>query len=160
MGDIKWNRLESVLREGADYLTNAAKSGLPADYELRDNIKFELKIGDKDYVIEFSAPDYWKYVNGGRKPGKYPPPDQIARWISKKNIVPGADRTGRIPSIGSLAFLIGRKISREGVRGNRFYDLAIEDFEKSFTEKIADAITEDVSNQLDEFLKPIGNQTN
>ena len=159
INSINWTNLESVLRDGVDYLTLSAKANL-SGYELKDKIKFDLVIGSNTYQITFDAPSYWKYVNDGRRPGKYPPPDAIASWISKKGIVPYKDRSGKIPSIGSLAFLIGRKISREGTKGNRFLDIAIEDFEKTFTDKLADAITEDVSSQLDIFLNPLSNQTN
>jgi len=54
----------------------------------------------------------------GRKPGKFPPPDEILRWV----------RLGKIQkrsniSDESLAYLIGRKISREGIKVPTKYNI-------------------------------------
>lgn len=47
----------------------------------------------------------------GRAPGKPPPSEAIAQWIVDKGI---AGRMEKDISVGSLAFLIARKIGREG----------------------------------------------
>lgn len=157
-----WLKLTEVLEEATEFLTYAAKSRLPGDYAIRENIKFVLNIDNDSFAIEFRAPDYWKYVDGGRRPGKFPPVDSLISWIRKRNITPRPLPSSKTsvpsspPTINQLAFLIGRKISKEGVKGNRFYELTVEEFKKDFTQKIEDAITEDISNQLDEFLAPIG----
>lgn len=50
------------------------------------------------------------YING-RGPGKAPPSEAIEKWIVQKGI---AARLSDNISISSLAFLIARKIAREG----------------------------------------------
>ena len=52
--------------------------------------------------------DYYYFLVHGRKPGKQPPPETIMNWIDKKGI-----KSDGI-SLDSLAFLIGRKIGRQG----------------------------------------------
>ena len=159
-----WLKLTEVLEEATEFLTYAAKSRLPGDYSIRENIKFVLNIDNDSFTIDFHAPDYWKYVDGGRKPGKFPPVNSLISWIRKRNITPRALPSSKTsvpstpPTINQLAFLIGRKISREGIKGNRFYELTVEEFKKEFTQKIEDAITEDIENQLDEFLTPISDE--
>lgn len=50
---------------------------------------------------------YTRQLQFGRKPGKFPPLAAIEQWINDKQIVPD------IP-IRSLAYLIARKIAKEG----------------------------------------------
>lgn len=47
----------------------------------------------------------------GRKPGKQPPSQAIEQWLVQKGI---ASKTEKEISTGSLAYLIARKIAREG----------------------------------------------
>lgn len=152
---LAWNHLRKVLEEGTQYLLDRSRSGLPDNYELRNKISFTLSVRSSEFQITFNAPEYWKYVNSGRGPGKMPPIDTMVEWIERRNITPKAVN-GKLPTIRSLAFLIARSIGKNGVKGNSFYDIALEDFESIFSDRIADAITEDISEQIDEFLKPIG----
>jgi len=58
---------------------------------------------------------YFEFQEFGRKPGKQPPIESIRQWVELKlkgNI------KGNI-SLDSLAFLIARKIGREGTRTHR-----------------------------------------
>lgn len=51
------------------------------------------------------------YSPDGRKPGKQPPSEAIEQWLKDKGI---ASRLEKEISITSLAYLIARKIGREG----------------------------------------------
>lgn len=53
---------------------------------------------------------YTEQLVNGRPPGKYPPIDIIREWVEKKPIQIIGERI----SVSSLAFLIARKIAREG----------------------------------------------
>jgi len=56
------------------------------------------------------APDWLQYMIYGRGPGKQPPPDRMLAWVKKNpELLSGSDISEK-----SLAFLIGRKIGREG----------------------------------------------
>lgn len=54
---------------------------------------------------------YTEQLVNGREPGNFPPISAIKQWIIDKNITP-FDKI----SISSLAFLIARKIAREGTK--------------------------------------------
>lgn len=54
-----------------------------------------------------------QYVNYGRGAGKRPPKDAIIAWIQKNNIQSDI-------KVNSLAFLIARKIGRDGTVGKHF----------------------------------------
>lgn len=58
-----------------------------------------------------TAPYHAKIMQDGREPGKAPPPDVILKWVRLGKIV----KKGKI-SDESLAYLIGRKIAREGIK--------------------------------------------
>lgn len=54
----------------------------------------------------------WVIEKGRRKRKKAPPPEAIIEWMEVRNIRPDAGETEE-----ALAFLIGRKIAREGIPG-------------------------------------------
>lgn len=56
------------------------------------------------------AASYYPFIVEGRGPGKQPPPNVILDWLQEKNIQPNDEDM----SLESLAFLIGRKMGREG----------------------------------------------
>lgn len=74
---------------------------------------FRVEVGDDGGKLY--APDYFKYLVLGRRPGKRPPPDAMLAYVKKH---PGllVDARYHFKNITekSLAFLIGRKIGREG----------------------------------------------
>ena len=57
------------------------------------------------------AADYTQNLENGRSPGKQPPSEAIEQWIKDKGI---AAQLENGMSVSSLAFLIVRKIGREG----------------------------------------------
>jgi hypothetical protein len=61
--------------------------------------------------------NYAQQLETGRKSGKFPPIDAIKKWIEDKGI---ANRIQGEISISSLAFLIARKIAREGWKREQF----------------------------------------
>lgn len=61
--------------------------------------------------VKLVGENYSEQLEFGRKAGKFPPIQAIKQWITDKGIV--GNIRGNI-SISSLAFLIARKISREG----------------------------------------------
>ena len=148
--DIKWTTLERVLNEFADAFIQNARDNLQADGsiatgELYDSFEKIIEIGEDSYSVKISLADYWKYVNGGRGPGKFPPPDAIRRWIEVKPIEP-SPINGRTPTVDQLTFLVSRKIAREGIEPTNFFDEAREATIRDFEERISLAIQEDVSN--------------
>lgn len=98
-----------------------------------------------------SLASYWKYVENGRKAGKWPPYDAILRWVTEKPVIPRAGKGGRIPTEKQLAFLIQRKIGLEGIKpGNQLAEaqrLAWPRYEST----IQDAVSRDLDVVVDKL---------
>lgn len=77
------------------------------------NFQTHITLNDTTLSVSFELEDYWKYVEYGRGPGKQPPIDKIEEWIRVKPIIPNPIN-GKIPDTRQLAYLIARKIGREG----------------------------------------------
>ena len=70
-------------------------------------------IGSNDLAIaRIYAEHYTEQLVYGRKPGKFPPIKAIEQWIIDK----GISTIGKNIKISSLAFLIARKIAKEGTK--------------------------------------------
>lgn len=154
--NIKWIRLEEVLNEFADAFIQAARDNLQANgtnasYDLYNSFEKIVEIDDGAFKVSVSLAEYWKWVENGRGPGKYPPPEAIRRWIEVKpvNISP---INGRMPSVEQVGFLIGRKIAEEGTEAQPFFEPAKEQVIREFEERIAYAIEEDVGNYILELV--------
>lgn len=101
-----------------EQLANAYRNTLRSEGKVATGnlVNFTTSIAqdDKWFSVIFNLPDYWKYVENGRRAGKQPPLEAILNWIIVKPIVPRAINR-RVPTTKQLAFLIARKIGREGI---------------------------------------------
>lgn len=78
--------------------------------KLLNSIKVDIDRKKNVYKFEIRSLDYLKYIEYGRKPGKFPPIDKIKSWIKAKKIKSDLN-------IDALAFLISRKIAKKGTKG-------------------------------------------
>lgn len=81
--------------------------GMRASGKFADSL--EVKINGLN--AQLWGEDYAQQLETGRRAGKFPPIVAIEQWIKDKGI---ANRIQGQISISSLAFLIARKIAREG----------------------------------------------
>lgn len=153
--DIKWKHLGEVLNAFADRFIEVARGILAANntnasYNLSDSLEKIIEIGEDAFSVKISLADYWKWVENGRGPGKFPPPPAIQNWIQVKPVEPLPGANGRTPTVDQLAFLIGRKIAREGTTPQPFFDPAKEQVLSEFSERIDKAIEEDIYDYIQE----------
>lgn len=128
-------------------------------YELSKKIYFTLQVNDTVFEIEFNAPEYWKYANYGRGPGKFPPLDKIEDWIRRRKITPYPTKSGKTPTRPQLAFLIARKIANEGFKGSGFLEFTLKQQEEYWEDRIKDAISSDIEIEIMEWLSPFRGPT-
>lgn len=168
---LRWKHLYKVLNKfGKElveaYINNLDERSIHATHNLADSVKYEVTDGIRWIGVDISLLDYWKYIEYGRKAGKFPPLQSIEEWIKVKGIQPmtrtqasvkrwtqhrGRIRRndGRIPSIKSLAYLIGRKIAEEGIQPRPILTTAIDDVYQRFEEAIDEAVTADIKAEVD-----------
>ena len=79
---------------------------------------------------------------------KQPPPDILSKWIKKKGIKGRDKKSGRFISNLSLAFLIGRKIKRDGIKTLSFFQKPLRLGMKQFGKDLLGAIKTDITDKL------------
>jgi hypothetical protein len=113
------------------------------------NFESSLEIKEKENGVELWGESYTEQLEKGRTPGKFPPFDAIRKWILNKNI------DYENISLNSLAFLIARKISREGWNRENYggVNLISEVFTPQRIQKIIDKVGTFEANKFIELVK-------
>lgn len=152
---MNFPHLEKVMQEYSMYLLNSTKSNLPDTYRIKSKLNFVFEIDGNYYNIIFHAPDYFKWVENGRGPGKNPPIKAIEDWITIKHITPYPTAKGKLPTKKQLVFLISRAIGRDGTKATPTFALsrALDEDRAYWNDQIDKAITEDVYDNVDVLLK-------
>lgn len=153
---MEWKNLKEALEAYGQSLVEAYLQGLVneeafASGRLFDSVKHIVTTDKGTVELSLSLEDYWKYVEEGRGPGKFPPLGKIEEWITYKHIAPYPDSRGRVPSNQQLAFLIGRKIAEEGTEGRHILENALTQT-NDWMLLIDEAISKDISIEIDEIL--------
>lgn len=102
--DILKEEFESLR---VDLIAKYDELGMRASGQWADSLQVEVS-GTNAKITGLHYSDQLEY---GRKPGAMPPSEAIEKWIINKGI---ANRIEGNISISSLAYLIARKIAREG----------------------------------------------
>jgi len=154
---IELTELHQILEDYAKdaeeiYKYQISLGGKNASRKLIDNVKSWVVVGENSYEVTLQLQDYWKYIESGRKAGKFPPVGAIMRWIEVKPIIPRPNDFGKIPTPKQLAFLIGRKIEREGIEPFPALKITKEELDKLYRAKISDALGKDVRNYISKLF--------
>lgn len=144
---LNFDNLMTVLEQYAQevrnlYQDNLIRSDRIATGDLLNSVEYQVQFNGVAYQVQLKLEDYWKYVEEDTKP-HWPPVNKILEWISAKPVIPKADDRGRIPTPKQLAYLIGRKISREGTEGSHDLKDAIDAVNARYRDKIVYAIGQD-----------------
>lgn len=126
----------------AGYVDQLAKHDRHASGNLMSTVRAEVEVNGTRYAAVLYLQDYWKYVEEGTEP-HWPPRQAILDWIKIKPVIPRPDDKGRIPTPKQLAFLISRKISREGTEGSHDLQTAEDAVIPMWEERLLDALQRD-----------------
>ena len=89
---------------------------------------------------------------------KGPPIDILSKWIKKKGIKPKGLGRGRSKKTGQyvsgFAYLISRKIKREGIKSLSFFQKPLGEAFKSLDQEILSNIKLDIESYLTTFYRP------
>lgn len=134
------------------YRAELAERGKDASGTLSGTVRYIVKRETTIYAVDLSLADYWKFVEYGRRPGKFPPPEKILQWIRVKPVLPRPLSNGKLPTEQQLAYLIGRKIARDGIAPTPALADATADVYDRFLERIGAAISKDLARTVDGVL--------
>ncbi len=108
-----------------------------------------IQFKNNKYEADISIASYWKYVEYGRRPGKFPPINKILNWIKVKPVIPRPMNGLKPPTEPQLAFLIARKIARDGIKaGNQFKEALDMTWNRHYN-NISNAISKDLNEMVD-----------
>lgn len=68
-----------------------------------------LRIESDEYSVRLIGVDYMEFLNKGRGPGRFPPPDPIVQWVIDKFKTPNQETK-------QVAYAISLKISQDGTK--------------------------------------------
>ena len=160
---IGFENLERVLLEyGKEvrnlYQLNLIHNDRIASGNLLNSVEFDLEVNGRMFnvCLDWGDVDYWKYIEEGRNPGKFPPTNKILEWIRIKPVIPRPDSRGKLPTPKQLAFLIGRKIANEGYEGTHDIKNANDTIFSRFEPKIIAALAQDMESYLQKIVIEIG----
>lgn len=155
MAEGKFISVGMILEKYARMIVDGLKSNLTANdsiasYKLLQSVQANVTIYGSVYTMEIRMEDYWKYVEFGREPGKFPPIEPIIKWTVQKgfsmeavaqsfrdnaaknrrlkgvkqrsfdNIRKKPKKLNRERVRKQLAFLIARKIKNKGIEPTGF----------------------------------------
>ena len=156
--------IENVVATLKEYANSAAalyKEKLIADDKkatgrLIDSISTQVTTSNGlVYDVTMTLVDYWRYVEEGRKPGKFPPPDAILKWIKVKPVIP-RPMNGKLPTEKQLAFLIGRKIATEGIEAGHQLKDTVEALNAEYIPKLEKALQKDFDTYAIQIFDKVG----
>lgn len=144
----------------SEYKTKLTNEGITATGKLFDSvIRLPVSIDGYTYEVSLQLEDYWKQVEYGRgktvNGGTGEVRKNILNWISKKPVLPRPMENGKLPTVEQLAYLISRKIHREGYIGKRPLGRTLDELREDIKNDISKALTKDLSIEVMEILKEI-----
>lgn len=156
MALIDFDELQKVLADMAKdvrerYKDVLARNDHIASAELVNSVKTQVEIGDAAYEVTMTLADYWKFVENDTRP-HWPPPSAILKWIEVKPVIPRPDANGRIPTPKQLAFLISRKIAREGTEGTHDLEETKDNIIPWYKERIEKALGRDMEHYIRKII--------
>lgn len=143
---------------GRNY-TNAVASGT-----LEKSLKYRLQIKGNNINVSVyakgKASQYFLARENGRKPGKQPPVEAILEWMRIKPIKLRDKESGKFKKPTEalkrqVAFLIARKIGKQGMKGWKAFDYAYENIWDEYESKVVAAYAKDFSATIENQFNDI-----
>ena len=140
------------------YKNKLESEGINASGKLSNSVKAQVTVNGNIYEIVLSLEDYWKYIEKGRPKTQNSGNGELRRaileWIRVKPVLP-QPYNGKLPTEEQLAFLISRKIHREGYEGKQPLHNTLEDMKDTIYKEIEEALVKDISMDIYNILRTI-----
>lgn len=139
----------------AEYRAALHARSLSQSDTLPDSMDVEIIADDHELHLAIALAGYWYWVEKGRGPGKQPPLDNIIAWVEQTGLAAIEDVDGGNISVRSLAFLIARKIGREGTAGKNIVGDIVANNAERWTQRIRAAAVTDIQNEVNRIFKKL-----
>ena len=130
-----------------------------ADYNKQGelyNFKWTTEWKGNLFEVNFELPSYFPFAENGRRPGKFPPPDAILKWVQFKRLVPRPGRDGKVPSTNQLVYLISRKIATKGTEGKHLFEKTLDDPNlDNLADKLVELITAEFEKEIEKYIESL-----
>ena len=133
---------DKVNERGKTFIVNIKQDliseGKSATGNLVKGTKGTTKVSGTKVIFEGVAPDYYIFVDKGRRAGaKMPPIKHIQQWIKQK----GLDLN---------AFAVAKSIAKKGIKPTRIYTRAVEELkaELDLSGVVSKIITQEIKNTI------------
>lgn len=152
---LTFNNLQQVLDDftkdvAETYRRLLLRDGKNATGELISSIKpMTPELAGGTFECSLSLAPHWKYVENGRRPGRFPPIDNILEWVKVKPELARPNRLDRKElAPKQLAFLVARKIATKGIQPGNQLEEALDIVYARWKDRIDAAITADIEASL------------
>ena len=130
-----------------------------ADYNKQGelyNFKWTTEWKDNLFEVNFELPQYFHFAENGRRPGTFPPPDVILKWVQFKRLVPRPGRDGKVPSTNQLVYLISRKIATKGTEGKHLFEKTLDDQNlDNLADNLVELITAEFEKEIEKYIETL-----
>ncbi|MBQ2396801.1 MAG: hypothetical protein II304_07215 [Bacteroidales bacterium] len=151
--ELDISQIKAITDVFAGELKNTlAEQNIRATGALSNSIKGIVNYDGKWLEISVQLEDYWRYVEKGRKAGKFPPVDEIMEWVRIKPVIP-VSKGGKVPTTNQLAYLVGRKIANKGTKPHPFLTPTINEF--NLIGKVENILYQEFNNIFNNELEGI-----
>ena len=152
---MTFNNLQQILDDftkdvAETYRSLLLRDGKNATGSLISSIKpMTPELVDGTFECSLSLAPHWKYVENGRRPGKFPPIENILEWVKAKPELARPNRLDRKElAPKQLAFLVARKIATKGIQPGNQLEEAMDIVYARWKDRIDAAITADIESIL------------
>ena len=151
MNEFLVQEFESIKK---DLIEVYEKKGMRAS----GNFANSLEVVNSTFGVKLLGDAYAQQLETGRKNGKFPPINSILKWIEDKGI---SNRLNSEITKNQLAFLIARKIAREGWKREGFggveliSEVITEQRIQSIIDKVGEKLTLQYTSEIITLVKEI-----
>lgn len=155
-----FRRVEKVLSDFAELMLDGYKErletdGINASGSLSNTLSVNVEQNGVLYEVSFNINKYWRWLEEGRAPTKNNGNGELRRnilqWIRQKPVLP-KPFNGKLPTEEQLAYLISRKIHREGYEGKEPLKKTFEEVEDMLKSDLEIAFAEDIAEDIEKIM--------
>ena len=129
-----------------DIIDDLNKGNKNASMSLARSLKSNvLDTGASIISVRFKAKSHWRFVDEGRKPGKYAPIAPLQRWARVKLGLSEKEAEG-------AAYAISKTIKKKGIKPTNIFTDNVNKFKKTALNVVAKSGKQDVTAEIRKIL--------